>query len=56
MDIVFFSNAFNVKIIIDVCVPLNYLTSAINGATEMLHNHNTNNNTNNTNNNNGDHC
>ena len=40
MDLLFcFSNAVNVRIIIDVCVaPLNYLTNEGNGAIEMQHN------------------
>ena len=41
MDVLIcFSNAFNVRIIIDVCVraPLNYLTSERNGAIEMQDN------------------
>ncbi len=42
MDFLFcFSNAFDVRIIIDVCVaPLNYLTNEGNGAIEMQHNNN----------------
>ena len=38
MDVLIcFSNAFNVRIIIDVCVPFNYLTRERNGAIEMQH-------------------
>ena len=32
----FYSNAVNVRILIDVCVPLNYVNSEINGAIKCI--------------------